>query len=213
MFIIQKLIKYITYFLSSILVYLVFAILISFITVNKEQAIIHSKQVFLSSNGIHLSLIIPSQELSEELKKDLYIPSNASFVRFGWGDENFYMNTPTWNDFKLKYALGALFLNNSTLLEVKPIRYPRDHWKKVPVNDTHLQKLNAYVAAAFQKNSNDTKIVLQQNMYPNSQLYKANGSYSPIKTCNTWVNTAFKESGLKASYWTLFDFGLLNKYR
>ena len=56
-------------------------------------------------------------------------------------------------------------------------------------------------------------MLVPQKLYgANNSFYRANGSYSPIKTCNTWVNDGFKESGLKASYWTLFDFGLLNKY-
>jgi len=43
-------------------------------------------------------------------------------------------------------------------------------------------------------------------------FYRANSSYSCFKTCNTWVNTAFKESGLKAALWTPFDFGLMGYY-
>ncbi len=35
---------------------------------------------------------------------------------FGLGNENFHLNTPTWNDFKIKYSFEALFLNSSTAI-------------------------------------------------------------------------------------------------
>ncbi|MBL4888255.1 MAG: DUF2459 domain-containing protein, partial [Flavobacteriaceae bacterium] len=47
----------------------------------------------------------------------------------------------------------------------------------------------------------------------NDDFYKANGSFSCLKTCNSWANSAFKESGLKSCFWTPFDFGLINKYK
>ncbi|WP_299676347.1 DUF2459 domain-containing protein [uncultured Tenacibaculum sp.] len=197
----------------SILLYIGISILISFITVNDEPLVNQTKFVYLSSNGIHLSIIIPKQNLSLDLNNELQLKPTDNFIRFGWGDENFYMNTPTWADFKFKYAFGALFLDNQTLIEVSSHRFQQKKWVKVPVNETQLFKLNVFISETFQVNKKEEKIILTQTMYPNSKLYKAKGSYSPLKTCNTWVNDGFKSSGMKASYWTLFDFGLLNKYK
>ncbi len=210
---IKQILKYIGYSFLGILLYLGIAILISYITVNEEHHENQDKFVYLSSNGVHLSVIIPKDNLSPNLTNDLAINYTTNFIHFGWGDENFYMNTPTWNDFKFSYAFGALFLNNPTLIEVSKHRYKQKKWTKVPVNNKQLLKLNAFIENTFLLNQNKEKIVIQQTMYPKSQLFKANGSYSPVKTCNTWVNDGFKESGIKASYWTLFDFGLLNKYQ
>ncbi|REG87882.1 uncharacterized protein DUF2459 [Winogradskyella sediminis] len=57
------------------------------------------------------------------------------------------------------------------------------------------------------------KIILENQGYSSiDDFYKAKGSYSCFKTCNSWVNSAFKESGLKSCLWTPFDFGLMNKY-
>ena len=76
-----------------------------------------------------------------------------------------------------------------------------------------MNKVNSYIMATFQTNLKGNKILVPQNLYgSNDFFYKAQGSYSPVKTCNTWVNGCFKYSGLKASYWTVLDFGLLNKY-
>jgi len=73
--------------------------------------------------------------------------------------------------------------------------------------------MNNYLENSFDI-STGSKVIIPQDLYKNHDtFYKAIGSYSPAKTCNTWVNNGFKESGLKASYWTLFDTGLLNKYK
>lgn len=210
---IRKIVKYLGYSFLSILFYLIISILLSYITVNKQPIKNPTTFVYLSTNGIHLSLILPAEHLSKEVKQGIFLPTDSKFVSFGWGDENFYLNTPTWSDVKLKYAFGALFLNNSTLLEVSSYHFQLKKWVKVPVNSEQLHKLNEYITGAFKTDGDTQKILINQNMYPTSQLFKANGSYSPVKTCNTWVNTGFKKSGIKASYWTLFDFGLLNKYK
>ena len=63
-------------------------------------------------------------------------------------------------------------------------------------------------------NDDGTKIILKNKGYTsNDDFYKAKGNYSCFKTCNSWVNTGFKESGLTSCLWTPFDFGLLNKYQ
>jgi len=36
-------------------------------------------------------------------------------------------------------------------------------------------------------------------------FYQANGSYSFIQTCNTWLGTGLRQAGIKISYWTPLD--------
>ena len=215
MLFIKKITKYIGYSILSIFIYLLFSIIISLFTVNnKQEDLLNSKDIYLDTNGVHLSIIIPIGLLSKELKQDLKIDSFKKFIMFGWGDENFYLNTPTWNEFKFKYAFGALFLNNPTAIHIKSFYRKKKDWVSVKANDKQLYKLNDFIQQTFLLDSLNRKIIIPQNIYgKHNTFYKAKGSYSPTKTCNTWANEAFKESGLKACYWTLFDFGLLNKYQ
>ena len=61
---------------------------------------------------------------------------------------------------------------------------------------------------------NGNKILLIGKGYTTyDEFYEAKGNYSCFKTCNSWVNSALKESNLKACYWTPFDFSVLNKYK
>jgi len=166
----KKLFKYTFFLLGGIILYALMSIIISFITVNKKPYTAQdSETLYIHTNGVHLSIILPVTSVSTSLKEGLNI-SNNNYAKFGWGDKGFYLNVPTWDDFELKYALGAFFLDNPTFV--------------------------------------------QQDLYKNNEdFYEAKGSYSPIKTCNTWVNNGLKQSGIKASYWTLLDYGLLHKYK
>ena len=79
---------------------------------------------------------------------------------------------------------------------------------------SELKKLNNYISEAFQKDKNGNKMILANKGYStNDDFYEAIGSFHCFKTCDSWVNQAYKESGMKACLWTPFDFGLLNKYR
>ncbi|PQJ79257.1 DUF2459 domain-containing protein [Polaribacter porphyrae] len=212
--IIKKVAKGILYFLLVILAYLLISVLVSYITVNSNSDdSLDEKTIFLSTNGVHLSVIIPKESLTQNVLEDLQFHKNHQYFMFGWGNENFYLNTPTWNDFKLKYGFEALFLNSPTAIHLTTFYQKRKSWIAVKCNQQELNKLNVYILNTFKKDRQGKKIIIPQKLYAiNDTFYKANGSYSPVKTCNTWVNSGFKESGLKASYWTLFDFGLLNKY-
>ena len=89
----------------------------------------------------------------------------------------------------------------------------REGWIPISITETERQKLNAYIQKSFKIDPAGNKVKLAGSGYGSKDdFYRANGSYSCFKTCNTWANTAFKESGLKAAIWTPFDFGLLGNY-
>lgn len=174
----------------------------------------NNKELYLSSNGVHLAVVIQVNDMSNELLKGLKYRPDEEYFSFGWGDENFYLNTPSWDDLTFGSAFKALFLKGSTLIHLARYKQKRKSWVRINVTDTELSKLNQFISASFKRSRNGRKIILKNRGYSiNDDFYKAVGRYSLFNTCNTWVNRAFKESGLKACYWTPFAFGLMNKYK
>jgi len=210
----KQLFKYLFYLLLVPIFYVLVSLLLSAIPVNKTQnQASQNKHVYLTTNGVHLDIVIPVAHLSQKLKDGLVIGRNTNYLAFGWGDENFYLNTPTWGDLTFQNAFGALFLNSSTLVHVTRYNNSRQKWVKVALSEAQLQKLNANIQNIFKLDSNKSKQILNGKGYGfEDDFYKAKGSYSIFKTCNSWVNTTFKQSDLKACLWTPFDFSLLNKY-
>lgn len=212
--ILKKIGKWLGIILLIPIVYVFVALIISSITVERLEAQKNYDQViYLNTNGVHLDIVIPIEYVSEALRSGLGLHPTIKYVSFGWGDENFYINTPTWGDLTISNALGALFVKSPTLVHIDRYKRDRESWVKIEVNQEELQKLNTYIQNTFDTSETGTKILLEGKGYSNTDaFYKAKGSYSCFKTCNTWVNSGFKESGLEASYWTPFDFGLLSRY-
>ena len=211
---VKKILKWILYFLAIPVFYLISSLILTFITIEKsDNTFENDKRVFLNTNGVHLEVILPKSYMDTSLLKGLVLNENEEYISFGWGDENFYINTPTWNDLTFKNAFRAVFLKEGSLLHVTRYKYKGKNWIEVRIDTEELNKLNQYIQDSFKKDDKGNKIILEGIHYAtNDNFYKANGNYSPFKTCNTWVNTGFKKSGLKSCYWTPFDFGLISKY-
>ncbi len=212
--IIKKCIKWLLYFLLIPVFYLVISLLLSIITVNKNENIIVDNEVYLSTNGIHLDIVIPLETMYDELRKGLKFNGADKYLSFGWGDKNFYLSTPTWGDLTVKTAIYATFLKSETLIHLTRYKSRQDDWVKVKLDEIQLKKLNQYIQKYFKMDQNGNKILLIGKGYTTyDEFYEAKGNYSCFKTCNSWVNSALKESNLKACYWTPFDFSVLNKYK
>lgn len=150
--ILRKLAKLLINCLLAILSYLLISILISYITVNSDsENSLDDKTIYLSTNGVHLSIIIHKESLSRAVLQDLKFNQKHQYFMFGWGNENFYLNTPTWNDFKLKYGLEALFLNGSTAIHLTPFYTKQSHWIEIKCNQQELNKINTYIFNTFKK--------------------------------------------------------------
>lgn len=211
----RNILKWLLYVLLIPVSYIVLALILTYIPIEEaDPEAKRVKYVFLSSNGVHLSIILPVKNLSSELKEGLMFGPDINYLSVGWGEENFYLNTPTWKDLTFTNAFRASFMKNSTLLHLTRYRRVRASWTKVNLSEEEFQKLTAYITNAFKMNEEGDKIILAGRGYQkNDDFYRANGRYSLFYTCNTWVNSAFKESGMKACLWTPVDFGLLRMYK
>lgn len=211
----KRIIKWTLYFLSIPVFYLVISLILSLITIDRKiENQFFEKTIYLSSNGVHLEVVIPKKNIDSLLLSGLKQGPTDKYLSFGWGDENFYINTPTWGDMTFKNAFTAMFLKSSTLIHVTRYNSKRSDWIEIKISESELTKLNSYVRNTFKKNELGIKVILDNQGYSRiDDFYKAKGSYSCFKTCNSWVNSGFKESGLKSCLWTPFDFGLMNKYK
>ncbi len=209
-----KIVKWIVYLLVIPIVYLIISFILTGITTNKTDENSENEQIiYLSTNGVHLDIIIQKKDIDDDLLQDLVYLKNENYISFGWGDENFYINTPTWNDLTISNALGAMFLKGPTLIHITRFQQKRKSWTKVSLSKSELQNITRYISESFKRDEHGNKIILKDAGYStHDNFYKANGNFSCFKTCNSWVNDAFKKSGLKACLWTPFDFGLINKY-
>lgn len=212
--IVKKIFKWILYFLLIPIAYIIVALILTTITIDRKiENQVADKSIYLSTNGVHLDIVIPKENLDSMLLLGVKHDGNDHYLSFGWGDENFYLNTPTWGDLTFNNAFRAVFLKGTTLMHITRYKGKSTDWVEIKISESELEKLNAYLQHTFKIQANGMKIILENQGYSSrDDFYKAKGSFSCFKTCNSWVNRGFKESGLKSCLWTPFDFGLLKKY-
>lgn len=196
-------------------IYLLVSLALSFITQNGESSDIErSKIIYLSTNGVHLDIVIPKEHLDTFLLNQLIHSDEINYFSFGWGDEEFYINTPTWGDLTISTALSAVFLNSTSLIHLTKYKSEQDHWVEVIISDDHLKKANSYLLNSFKLDKDGSLILLPDKGYGNNDdFYRSHGSYSWFHTCNSWVNRGLYESDLKCCLWTPFDFAVINIYK
>jgi cyclopropane fatty-acyl-phospholipid synthase-like methyltransferase len=85
--------------------------------------------------------------------------------------------------------------------------------KKIRISKEQYKKLVEYISSSFQiENDQSINIKTKAKDGKYDAFYEANGSYSMVKTCNTWANNALKHSGQRCCFWTPFDKGIFEKY-
>ncbi len=197
-----------------LVLYFLIALVLTYITVNNNDPTDADTQtVYVHTNGVHLDLIFPVAYLDTEFQKQLELDSSVRYVSFGWGEKDFYLNTPQWKDLTVKTAIRALFLPSETLMHIYRLDHLGSDVKPIAMNKEKQQNLLKYIQDSFQWDAHGNVFKLKGQGYgQNDEFYKAEGSYSLFKTCNSWVNSALKQSNLKACAWTPFDFGVMQKY-
>lgn len=191
---------------------MILAITLSYLSTDPEK-IACDEQVttYVATNGVHLYIILPVNRVADEILENHEVRSNTRYISFGWGDKEFYINTPKWSDLTLGTALTALFVKSPAALHLMNHNRKRDHWVELKICPAQLEELNEYISNYFQKDEGGYSKVQNINGYSaNDHFYLAKGNYTLYRTSNVWVNQALKEIQVETSLWSPFDFGVLH---
>lgn len=190
--------------------YLFFAVLLSVLSTNpKSYNCSEKKTIYVSTNGLHSDFIIPKQYLNPKFLKAIKAKSSKKFVSFGWGDRDFYLETPTWNEAKASVILKAIFLKSESVMHIYAYSTKQNDWKKVEICGKQFRELDNYIENTFKTDSKGEFLEIQSSDYSNDDyFFMAKGSYSLFKTCNNWVNQGLKSAEVKTAIWTPFDKGV-----
>jgi uncharacterized protein (TIGR02117 family) len=169
-------------------------------------------RVYVIDNGVHTDLVLPvaaeGVDWRELVKpEDLADPAQAarSHLAFGWGDRDFYLNTPSWSQVKPGRVVSALVGAGRTVLHVAHIPEPGagPHMRSVMLSPDAYRRLAAYVRATFAGGAS------VHGYGGNDAFYEAKGGYSAIHTCNQWTAGALRAAGVRMGVWTPFTFGVM----
>jgi uncharacterized protein (TIGR02117 family) len=208
-------------FFAFIVIYLLIALGLSKITVNSAVSQHEEVEIFIKTNGVHTDIVVPIKNEIKDWTKDIQFQHTQSkdsvmnYLGMGWGDKGFYLDTPNWSDLKVSTALKAATGLSTTAMHTTFYKEMNENasCKKIMISKENYKKLVHYIANSFEKDNNQSFVWIKGHSYArNDAFYNAKGSYSLFKTCNTWANSALKESNQKAAFWTAHDTGIFCHY-
>ncbi|MGB0930884.1 MAG: TIGR02117 family protein [Chitinophagales bacterium] len=226
MSLLKRFFKYLFLLSSPFLFYLIAAFVLAKIPTNPPKITPDSSesiQIFVLSSGIHTDFIVPIQTPSKNWRDLIHfndfaaIDSNrVNYLSFGWGDEGFYLETPTWEDLKASTVLQAAFLPSPTIMHIDcwnsspPIS---ENCKSIDLQILQYEALISYIENSFQKDAKgNIQLIPNKGYYGSDNFYKAQGNYHLFNTCNNWTNQGLKQAQVKTAVWSPFVDGIMNQW-
>lgn len=169
-------------------------------------------QAWVLSNGVHTDYVFPIRSATVDWLQVFPLsdfrapPPDAEFVAIGWGDREFYLNTPTWGDLTAARAFGALSGGNRALMHVSYLRraqLARGAYR-LPLSEAQYARLVDYVRASLPQGR--ATAIAGAHYDSQDAFFEANGGYNLFETCNTWSGRGLRQAGVPMSRWTPFDF-------
>jgi uncharacterized protein (TIGR02117 family) len=207
-------------FLGLILLYLFIALQLTIFPANEDyEPPTSGIAIYIVSNNVHTDFVLPVYTQQKDWAKDFpftnfnYVDSTYKYISFGWGDKEFYLNTPTWSDFKLDIAIKALFFSSGSLMHITYLKnnpVESDLSKKILITKEQYRILINYLHHSFIKDKNGKYVLIKVPFRgSNENYYESGENYNFINTCNNWTNQGIKLMGIKTATWAPFDRSIL----
>lgn len=221
----KRVLKYILILILGPVVLYFIAVIIGMLIQIKPESVPEDEkiiEIFLQASDIHTDIVLPYEnelinwEEFVSSKHSLSTSQNTNYISFGWGDLEFYKNTPQWDDLTPKTAIKALFFKTPSALHVEflDVLPPAEETISINVTPEQYKKLSVFILTSFETDENDNLRPIPDLHYNRQDaFFHAEGSLNLFKTCNTWTNNALKDAGMPACLWTPFTEGILYSYR
>lgn len=178
-------------------------------------------EIAVIDNGVHTDLALPltnsSQNWWELLSPDDF-PTDVSgyrYVAFGWGNRQFYLETPTWADVrvttvaKASIGLGGNALRADLLYELPP---PSPQCRRFRISREQYARISQAIRDTMKLSEKGRATPIQGAHYLDSDaFYEATGRYHLFNTCNVWTGRILKDAGIRVGLWTPFPGGVLTQ--
>lgn len=203
-------------FIGFLVLYLLAAFIGAIIPVNNPRiAPGEDVEIFVQTNGLHADIVMPIRneyyDWEEKLPLSREVRGNITYIAIGWGEKNFYLNTPTMSDLTFPTLVKALLIPSEAAMHVEYRRYKpvvREDISRVMISREMYLELVDYILDYFVIENGEPRIYPDAGYHEYDDFYAAHGKYHMFWTCNNWTNTGLKTIGVKNSLWTPMDWGV-----
>lgn len=160
--------------------------------------------IYVYSNGVHTGLMLPTVHPLHDWRAriradDLPDPRKAGrWLIFGWGERNFYLNTPRWSDVDPLIVARAAVGSGQTLMHVDHLQrlWRGPDLRPVMLTAAQYRALVVAIEADFAPGAAIRGYCADDVFYP------GRGRYSAITTCNEWTGAKLRRIGVRVGLWT-----------
>lgn len=178
-------------------------------------------EIYIKSNGVHTDIVFPMRSEFKDWSAQIQPENTHSkdttfrYAAFGWGDRDFYLNTPRWSDLKVSTAFNAAFFMGKGVMHVTFHHelVETEKCRKILVSRDEYVRMVTFVRSSFSPGTNGNFRLIPNAHYGDHDLFfEADGKYNLFYTCNSWANNCLKSGDQKAALWTLTDTGIFTHY-
>jgi uncharacterized protein (TIGR02117 family) len=179
-------------------------------------------EIFVCSNGVHTDFVLPVKTIDADWTavfppEDFRAPiAGYDHIGIGWGDLAFYRETPHWRDLRFATAWRALLGRGPSAIhaEYRPAPVPGEKCAGLAVDAQHYVELRDYITGNLAARDPGMPAERVADGYgARDAFFLAQGHFSPLMTCNAWINRGLKAAGLPSGIWAPFEFLVLHHLR
>ncbi len=170
-------------------------------------------EIFVGTNGVHTEIAMPvANEVIDWRGRfalgDIEAPARPyTHVAVSFGEEQFFLETPTWADLDPLTGLGALGGGDVLVHVAWYVRpAPSDDFRPMRVTHAEYEALAARIVAQLAPEPT-------RQTYPgygvHDAFYSGTGSYHLGRTCNQWTSDTLAAAGIRTGWWTPFAGGVM----
>ncbi len=183
---------------------------------SKWQQPAEGVDIFVETNGVHVSLIVPMSAAGDDLS-DLIRPDQVAnpelygtHVMVGWGHKRVYRNARTWADVKSRDIASAIIGSDDTTLHIYHLINPQplSYRRMLRVTPEQFHIIVTQIRNTFRLDAGG-KSHAYPAYGPDNIFYDSNGHYSAFNTCNTWTGDVLRRAGVRMGIWTPMPGGIM----
>jgi uncharacterized protein (TIGR02117 family) len=169
--------------------------------------------IYVETNGFHTGFILPASAEGIDWHR-IFPPTDLSDMRYhatgatdhvavGWGERDFYLNTPDWRELNPATMARAAIGSDATLIHVYHMNRPQEgrYARKLVISHAAYRQLADRLMQdiAFPERGTLEPI---PGYGGDDVFYKANGRYSLLHSCNVWTGDHLRAIGVRVGAWT-----------
>jgi uncharacterized protein (TIGR02117 family) len=167
--------------------------------------------IFVRTNGVHTWIMVPT--VHDEMDWRPLAPAShikdsryaGNYLALGYGNREFYLNTPRWEDLRPRTAFAAAFGTGRSLMHVEHEWNPRvnEDQRRLVLTRDQYRRLVRHLVRSFEfDREGRTRPLLGRGYGPADVFYEARGPYNAFVTCNEWTGAALRAAGVRTGIWT-----------